>query len=127
MVRIGILLILLGCSTDNKSLQSPPDTKKAILELNEIQVQPSDQIKKERVLQVLKDCGSYSLEAYEKYIQCTSEQSTLKTRILGLEKELIELKEELKTWQYIKFGLYAMLSLYILYRLAKIYLKYKPI
>lgn len=127
MVRIGILLILLGCSTDNNNLQSPPDTKKAIEELNEIQVQPSDQIKKERVLQVLKDCGSYSLEAYEKYIQCTSEQSTLKTHILSLEKELKELKEELKTWQYIKFGLYAMLSLYILYRLAKIYLKYKPI
>lgn len=127
MVRIGILLILLGCSTDNKSLQSPPDTKKAIEELSEIQVQPSDQIKKERVLQVLKDCGSYSLEAYDKYIQCTSEQSTLKTRILGLEKELKELREELKTWQYIKFGLYAMFSLYILYRLAKIYLKYKPI
>lgn len=127
MVRIAILLILLGCSTDNKSLQSPPDTKKAIEELTEIQVQPSDQIKKKRVLQVLKDCGSYSLEAYEKYIQCTSEQSTLKTRILGLEKELKELREELKTWQYIKFGLYAMLSLYILYRLAKIYLKYKPI
>ena len=127
MVRIGILLILLGCSTDNKSLQSPPDTKRAIEELTEIQVKQSDQIKKERVLQVLKDCGSYSLEAYEKYIQCTSEQSTLKTRILGLEKELTELKEELKTWQYIKYGFYAILVLYVLYRLAKIYLKYKPI
>lgn len=127
MARIGILLILLGCSTNNNSLHSPPDTKKAIEELTEIQVQSSDQIKKERVLQVLKDCGSYSLEAYEKYIQCTSEQSTLKTHILSLEKELKELREELKTWQYIKFGLYAMLSLYILYRLTKIYLKYKPI
>ena len=127
MARIGILLILLGCSTDNKSLQSPPDTKKAIQELIEIQVQPIDQVKKERVLQTLKDCGSYSMEAYDKYIQCTTEQSTLKTHILGLEKELIQLKEELKTWQYIKYGFYAMLSLYILYRLARIYLKYKPI
>lgn len=127
MVRIGILLILLGCSTDNKSLQSPPDTKKAIEELTEIQVQLSDQIKKERVIQVLKDCGSYSLEAYEKYIQCTSEQSTLKTHILSLEKELKELKEELKTWNYIKYGFYTILVLYVLYRLAKIYLKYKPI
>lgn len=127
MVRIGILLILLGCSTDNNNLQSPPDTKKAILELSEIQVQPSDQIKKERVLQVLKDCGSYSLEAYEKYIQCTNEQSTLKTRILSLEKELIELKEELKTWQYIKYGFYAILVLYVFYKIAQIYLKYKPI
>ena len=127
MVRIAILLIVLGCSTDNNNLQSPPDTKKAIEELNEIQVQPSDQIKKERVIQVLKDCGSYSLEAYEKYIQCTSEQSTLKTRILSLEKELKELKEELKTWQYIKYGFYTILVLYVLYRLVKIYLKYKPI
>lgn len=127
MVRIGILLILLGCSTDNKSLQSPPDTKKAIEELIEIQVQSSDQIKKERVLQVLKDCGSYSLEAYEKYIQCTNGQSTLKTHILSLEKELKELREELKTWNYIKYGFYTILVLYVLYRLAKIYLKYKPI
>lgn len=127
MVRIGIILILLGCSTNNNSLQFPPDTKRAIEELNEIQVQSSDQIKKERVLQVLKDCGSYSLEAYDKYIQCTSEQSTLKTRILGLEKELIELKEELKTWQYIKYGFYTILVLYVIYRLANIYLKYKPI
>jgi hypothetical protein len=127
MVRIGILLILLGCSTDNNNLQSPPDTKKAILELNEIQVQPEDQIKKERVLQVLKDCGSYSLEAYEKYIQCTSEQSTLKTHILSLEKELIELKKELRTWKYIKYGFYSILLLYVLYRLTQIYLKYKPI
>lgn len=127
MVRIGILLILLGCSTNNNSLQSPPDTKKAIEELSAIQVQSSDQVKKERVIQVLKDCESYSLEAYEKYIQCTNEQSTLKNHILSLKKELKELKEELKTWQYIKFGLYAMLLLYILYRLAKIYLKYKPI
>lgn len=127
MVRIGILLILLGCSTDNKSLQSPPDTKKAIEELTEIQVQPSDQIKKDRVLQVLKDCGSYSIEAYDKYIQCTSEQSTLKTRIFSLEKELTELKEELKTWNYIKYGFYTILVLYVIYRLANIYLKYKPI
>lgn len=127
MVRIGIILILLGCSTDNKSLQSPPDTKKAIEELTEIQVQSSDQVKKERVIKVLNDCGSYSLEAYDKYIQCTSEQSTLKTRILGLEKELIELKEELKTWQYIKYGFYAILVLYVIYKLANIYLKHKPI
>ena len=127
MVRIGILLILLGCSTDNNNLQSPPDTIKAILELSEIQVQPSDQIKKERVIQVLKDCGSYSLEAYDKYIQCTSEQSTLKTRILGLERELIELKEELKTWQYIKYGFYTILVLYVIYKSTQIYLKYKPI
>lgn len=127
MARIGILLILLGCSTNNNSLQSPPDTKKAIDELSAIQVQSSDQAKKERVLQVLKDCGSYSLEAYEKYIQCTSEQSTLKTHILGLEKELKELKEELKTWNYIKYGFYTILVLYVFYRLAKIYLKYKPI
>ena len=127
MARIGILLILLGCSTDNKTLQSPPDTKKAIQELIEIQVQPIDQIKKERVLQTLKDCGSYSIEAYDKFIQCTKEQSTLKTQISSLEKELIQLKKELKTWHYIKYGFYAMLFLYILYRLAKIYLAYKPI
>lgn len=127
MVRIGILLILLGCSTDNNNLQSPLDTKKAIEELNEIQVQPSDQIKKERVIQVLKDCGSYSLEAYEKYIQCTSEQSTLKTRISSLEKELEQLKAELQTWRYIKWIVYAILALYLLYRLVRIYLKYKPL
>ena len=127
MVRIGIILILLGCTTNNNSLQSPPDTKKAIEELTEIQVQPLDQVKKERVLQVLKDCESYSIEAYDKYIKCTSEQSTLKTRILGLEKELIELKEELKTWNYIKYGFYTILVLYVIYRLANIYLKYKPI
>jgi len=127
MVRIAILLILLGCTTDNNNLQSPPDTKKAILELSEIQVQPSDQIKKERVIQVLKDCGSYSIEAYDKYIQCTSEQSTLKIRILSLEKELIQLKEELKTWNYIKYGFCIILLLYVFYKSTQIYLKYKPI
>lgn len=127
MAGIIVVLLLISCSTNNNSLQSPPDTKRAIEELTEIQVQSSDQFKKERVLQVLKDCGSYSLEAYDKYIQCTSEQSTLKTRILSLEKELIELKEELKTWKYIKYGFYAILVLYVIYKLANIYLKYKPI
>ena len=127
MARIITLLFLLSCSTDKGVLNSPPDTKQAIKDLSEIEVSSTDIAKKERIIQTLQDCGSYSLEAYEKYIQCTSEQSTLKTHILSLEKKLIELKEELKTWKYIKYGFYSILLLYVLYRLTQIYLKYKPI
>lgn len=127
MVRIAILLILLGCSTDNNNLQSPPDTKKAILELNEIQVQPSDQIKKERIIKTLEDCNSYGNLAYEKYNQCVQESKVLKDRILFLELELQSIETEIQPWRWIKrIFVFAMLGIMALY-LIRFYLKFKPI
>ena len=127
MVRIAILLILLGCTTDNKNLQSPPDTKKAILELNEIQVQPSDQIKKERIIKTLEDCNSYGNLAYEKYNQCVQESKVLKDRILSLELELQSIETEIQPWRWIKrIFVFAMLGIMTLY-LIRFYLKFKPI
>ena len=127
MVRIGILLILLGCSTDNNNLQSPPDTKKAILELSEIQVQPSDQIKKEQIIKTLEDCNSYGNLAYEKYNQCVQESKVLKDRILSLELELQSIETEIQPWRWIKrIFVFAMLGIMALY-LIRFYLKFKPI
>lgn len=127
MVRIAILLILLGCSTDNNNLQSPPDTKKAILELSEIQVQPSDQIKKERIIKTLEDCNSYGNLAYEKYNQCVQESKVLKDRILSLELELQSIETEIQPWRWIKrIFVFAMLGIMALY-LIRFYLKFKPI
>ena len=127
MVRIAILLILLGCSTDNNNLQSPPDTKKAILELNEIQVQPSDQIKKERIIKTLEDCTSYGNFAYEKYNQCVQESKILIDRISSLELELQSIETEIQPWRWIKrIFVFAMLGIMALY-LIRFYLKFKPI
>lgn len=127
MVRIAILLILLGCSTDNNNLQSPPDTKKAILELSEIQVQPSDQIKKERIIKTLEDCNSYGNLAYEKYNQCVQESKALKDRISSLEIELQSIETEIQPWRWIKrIFVFAMLGIMALY-LIRFYLKFKPI
>jgi hypothetical protein len=127
MVRIGILLILLGCSTDNNNLQSPPDTKKAILELNEIQVQPKDQIKKERIIKTLEDCTSYGNLAYEKYNQCVEDSKVLTDRISSLELELKSIEEEIQPWRWIKRGFVFALLGFMIFYFIRFYLKYKPI
>lgn len=127
MVRIAILLILLGCSTDNNNLQSPPDTKKAILELNEIQVQPEDQIKKERIIKTLEDCNSYGNLAYDKYNQCVQYSKVLTDRISSLEQELQSIETEIQPWRWIKRIFWIVLFSLIAYYLVKLYLKYKPI
>jgi hypothetical protein len=127
MVRIAILLILLGCSTDNNNLQSPPDTKKAILELSEIQVQPSDQIKKERIIKTLEDCTSYGNLAYEKYNQCVQDSKVLTDRISSLELELKSIEKEIQPWRWIKRIFWILLFSLIAFYLVRLYLKYKPI
>jgi hypothetical protein len=127
MVRIGILLILLGCSTDNNNLQSPPDTKKAILELSEIQVQPEDQIKKERIIKTLEDCTSYGNLAYEKYNQCVQDSKVLTDRISSLEQELKSIETEIQPWRWIKRIFWILLFSLIAFYLVRLYLKYKPI
>lgn len=127
MVRIAILLILLGCTTDNNNLQSPPDTKKAILELNEIQVQPSDQIKKERIIKTLEDCTSYGNLAYEKYNQCVQESKILLDRISSLELELQSIEKEIQPWRWIKrIFVFVILGIMVFY-FVRFYVKYKPI
>ena len=127
MVRIAILLILLGCSTDNNNLQSPPDTKKAILELSEIQVQPEDQIKKERIIKTLEDCNSYGNLAYEKYNQCVQDSKALTDRISSLEQELKSIEKEIQPWRWIKRIFWIVLFSLIAFYLVRLYLKYKPI
>jgi hypothetical protein len=127
MVRIAILLILLGCSTDNNNLQSPPDTKKAILELNEIQVQPSDQIKKERIIKTLEDCNSYGNLAYEKYNQCVQDSKVLTDRISSLELELKSIEKEIQPWRWIKRGFVFVVLGFMIFYFIRFYLKYKPI
>jgi len=127
MVRIGILLILLGCSTDNNNLQSPPDTKKAILELNEIQVQPEDRIKKERIIKTLEDCTSYGNLAYEKYNQCVEDSKVLTDRISSLKQELKSIETEIQPWRWIKRIFWIVLFSLIAFYLVRLYLKYKPI
>lgn len=127
MVRVAILLILLGCSTDNKNLQSPPDTKKAILELNEIQVQPEDQIKKERIIKTLEDCTSYGNLAYEKYNECVEDSKVLTDRISSLEQELKSIETEIQPWRWIKRIFWIVLFSLIAFYLVRLYLKYKPI
>ena len=126
MVRIAILLILLGCSTDNNNLQSPPDTKKAILELSEIQVQPSDQIKKERIIKTLEDCTSYGNLAYEKYNQCVQDSKVLTDRISSLELELKSIEKEIQPWRWIKRIFWILLFSLIAFYLVRLYFKYKP-
>ena len=127
MVRIVLILLFFGCTTDNKYLETPPDTKKAIQDLQEISVLQSDQNKKERVIKALNDCGVYSIEAYNKYIQCVKESSSLREKIESLQKEISQLEEEIKPWRWIKRSFYLIVIGLVIFYLIKLYLKFKPI
>lgn len=127
MVRIVLILLFFGCTTDNKYLETPPDTKKAIQDLQEISVLQSDQGKKERAIKALRDCSTYSIEAYDKYIQCVKESSSLREKIESLQKEISQLEEEIKPWRWIKRTFYVIVIALFIFYLIKLYLKFKPI
>jgi len=127
MVRVVLILLFFGCTTDNKYLEIPPDTKRAIQDLQEISVLQSDQEKKERAIKALSDCGTYSIDAYDKYIQCVKESSSLREKIESLQKEISQLEEEIKPWRWIKRTFYVIVIALILFYLVKLYLKFKPI
>ena len=127
MARIIALLLLLSCSTDKGLLNSPPDTSQAIKELSEIQVAPQDIARRERIIRALQDCGSYSIDAYDKYIQSTKDISTCRSRITSLEKELEELEKEVESWRLLKRFFYLIVLVFIIYHGVKLYLKFKPI
>ena len=120
MVRIVLLILLLGCATDNQ-INRPIDTTQAIEDLQSIEITTiKDSAIRERVVRVLQDCGEYGKEAYKS-------ATALQSQIVGLEKQLAELEEEIKPYRYFKrFLLLVIIAILIFYGI-KLYLKFKPI
>jgi hypothetical protein len=120
MVRIILLVLLLGCATDNQ-INRPIDTKEAIKDLQSIEITTiKDSAIRERVVRVLQDCGEYGKEAYKS-------ATTLQTRVVELEKQLLELEEEIKPYRYFKRFLLVTIIALLLFFGIKFYLKLKPI
>jgi hypothetical protein len=109
MVRIAILILLLGCATDNQ-INRPIDTKEAIEDLQSIEVNTiKDSAIRERVVRVLQDCSEYGKEAYKS-------ATALQSRVVELEKQLAELEEEIKPYRYFKrFLLIVIIAILIFY------------
>jgi hypothetical protein len=120
MVRIAILILLLGCATEQQ-INRPIDTKKAIQDLQSIEVNTiKDSAIRERVVRVLQDCGEYGKEAYRS-------ATVLQNRVVELEKQLLELEEEIKPYRYFKrFILVSIIALLLFFGI-KFYLKLKSI
>lgn len=127
MVRI-VLILLLGCATDYNQINKPIDTKEAIKDLQSIEVSSiKDSSIRERVVRVLQDCGEYGKDAYSQYNKCQESFIALQSQIVGLEKQLAELEEEIKPYRYFKrFLLLVIIAILIFYGI-KLYLKFKPI
>jgi hypothetical protein len=120
MVRIAILILLLGCATEQQ-INKPIDTTQAIQDLQSIDVTTiKDSAIRERVVRVLQDCGEYGKEAYKS-------ATTLKTRVVELEKQLAELEEEIKPYRYFKRFLLVSIIAVLIFFGIKFYLKLKPI
>jgi hypothetical protein len=120
MVRIVLLILLLGCATDNQ-INRPIDTKGAIKDLQSIEINTiKDSAIRERVVRVLQDCGEYGKEAYKSAI-------VLQSRVIELEKQLAELEEEIKPYRYFKRFLLVTIIALLLFFGIKFYLKLKPI
>lgn len=120
MARIAILILLLGCATDNQ-INRPIDTTQAIEDLQSIEITTiKDSAIRERIVRVLQDCGEYGKEAYKS-------ATALQSRVSELEKQLLELEEEIKPYRYFKrFLLIVIIAILIFYGI-KLYLKFKPI
>jgi hypothetical protein len=109
MVRIVLLILLLGCATDNQ-INRPIDTTQAIEDLQSIEVNTiKDSAIRERVVRVLQDCSEYGKEAYKS-------ATALQSRVVELEKQLAELEEEIKPYRYFKrFLLIVIIAILIFY------------
>jgi hypothetical protein len=120
MARIVLLILLLGCATEQQ-INKPIDTKKAIKDLQSIEVTTiKDSAIRERVVRVLQDCGEYGKEAYRS-------ATVLQSRVFELEKQLLELEEEIKPYRYFKRFLLVTIIAFLLFFGIKFYLKLKPI
>jgi hypothetical protein len=119
MVRI-VFILLLGCATEQQ-INKPIDTKEAIKDLQSIEVTTiKDSAIRERVVRVLQDCGEYGKEAYRS-------ATVLQNRVIELEKQLLELEEEIKPYRYFKRFLLVSIIAFLLFFGIKFYLKLKPI
>jgi len=120
MVRIVLLILLLGCATDNQ-INKPIDTKEAIKDLQSIEITTiKDSAIRERVVRVLQDCGEYGKEAYKS-------ATVLQSRVSELEKQLLELEEEIKPYRYFKRFLLVSIIAVLIFFGIKFYIKLKPI
>ena len=71
--------------------------------------------------------SQYGEDAYSQYNKCQENSITLQRQIVGLEKQLAELTEEIKPYRYFKrFLLLVIIAILIFYGI-KLYLKFKPI
>jgi hypothetical protein len=119
MVRI-VFILLLGCATEQQ-INKPIDTKEAIKDLQSIEISTiKDSAIRERVVRVLQDCGEYGKEAYKS-------ATVLQNRVIELEKQLLELEEEIKPYRYFKRFLLVTIIALLLFFGIKFYLKSKPI
>jgi hypothetical protein len=119
MVRI-VFILLLGCATEQQ-INKPIDTKEAIKDLQSIEISTiKDSAIRERVVRVLQDCGEYGKEAYKS-------ATVLQNRVIELEKQLLELEEEIKPYRYFKRFLLVTIIAFLLFFGIKFYLKSKPI
>jgi hypothetical protein len=120
MVRIVLLILLLGCATEQQ-INRPIDTTQAIEDLQSIEVNTiKDSAIRERVVRVLQDCGEYGKEAYRS-------ATVLQSRVIELEKQLAELEEEIKPYRYFKRFLLVTIIAVLIFFGIKFYLKLKPI
>jgi hypothetical protein len=120
MVRIVLLILLLGCATEQQ-INKPIDTKKAIQDLQSIEVNTiKDSAIRERVVRVLQDCGEYGKEAYKS-------ATVLQNRVIELEKQLESLEEEIMPYRYFKKFLLVTIIAVLVFFGIKFYLKLKPI
>jgi len=120
MVRIVLLVLLFGCATEQQ-INKPIDTKEAIQDLQSIEITTiKDSAIRERVVRVLQDCGEYGKEAYKSAI-------VLQSQVSELEKQLLELEEEIKPYRYFKRFLLVSIIAFLLFFGIKFYLKLKPI
>ena len=120
MVRIVLLVLLFGCATEQQ-INKPIDTTQAIEDLQSIEVNTiKDSAIRERVVRVLQDCGEYGKEAYKS-------ATALQSRVVELEKQLLELEEEIKPYRYFKRFLLVTIIAVLIFFGIKFYLKLKPI